>query len=198
MENTTSGNTGTGQFSGPTGKKLDIVTKYLADMVALEGHIYQAIDKQVKETQDEPDVNPKLREIRDGLERHTNALRSRLDALGGQATSPIKEAGASVLGVAAGVIDKLRAEEISKDFRDNYTALSLSTISYVMLITTCLACDDTQTADLATKLLKENAQYVMDIGKLTPYTVVRDLSDLSDLNARAVQEAQSRYASAWQ
>lgn len=191
-------NSSTQQYGGLSGKKLDIVTKYLADQLGLEGHIYQAIDKQVKATQDEPDVNPKLVEIRDTLEQHTNALRARIEALGGQATSPVKEAGASILGVAAGVIDKVRAEEVSKDFRDNYTALSLSNISYVMLITTCLACNDTETAELASRNLKDNAGFVMDLGKLVPYTVVRDLSDLTDLNASAVQQAQKRYADAWQ
>ncbi len=183
--------------SQPTGKKQDLVTKYLSDMVALEGHIYQAIDKQVKETQDEPDVNPKLVQIRDGLERHTNTLRDRLKALGGQPTSPIKEAGASVLGVAAGVIDKIRSEEIAKNFRDNYTALSLSNISYVMLITTCLACDDTQTAGIAQQCLKENAQFTVDLGSLIPYAVVRDLKDEANLNKSAVEEARKRYAEVW-
>jgi len=178
-------------------KKHDIVTKYLADMAALEGHIYQAIDKQVKETQDEPDVNPILRNIRDSLEQHVASLKKRIDALGGQATSPLKDAGASILGIAAGVIDKLRAEEVSKDFRDDYTALSLSNISYVMLITTALACDDRETADLAARNLKENAQSVMDIGGLIPYVVVRDLKDLTDLNESAVQEAREIYSSVW-
>ncbi|HYO50956.1 MAG TPA: DUF892 family protein [Chloroflexia bacterium] len=178
-------------------KKKDIVTKYLADMIALEGHIYQAIDKQVKGTEDEPDVNPILRGLRDTLERHTTALRERLEALGGKATSPLKEAGASVLGVAAGVIDKFRAEEVSKEFRDNYTAISLSNISYVMLITTCLACNDQETADLATRHLEENAQMVMDIGNLIPSVVVRDLSDLTDLNENAVEEARQRYSQVW-
>lgn len=181
-----------------TDKKHDLVTKYLADMVGLEGHIYQAIDKQVKETQDEPDVNPILRNIRDTLEQHTNALRDRLEALGGKATSPIKEAGASLLGVAAGVIDKLRAEEVSKDFRDNYTALSLSNISYVMLITTSLACGDRETAELASRHLKDNAQFVSDIGNLIPQLVVRDLSDLTDLDEGAVEEARQMYKDAWQ
>ena len=180
-----------------TDKKKDIVTKYLADMVAVEGHIYQAIDKQVKETQDEPDVNPKLIEIRDTLERHSENLRARLEALGGKATSPLKEVGASALGVAAGVIDKLRAEEISKNFRDNYTALSLSNISYVMLITTSLACGDKETANLCQANLKENAQLTMDLGKLVPYAVVRDLSDLANLDASAVQQAQQMYSEVW-
>jgi ferritin-like metal-binding protein YciE len=181
-----------------TGKKLDIVTKYLADMIGLEGHIYQAIDKQVKETKDEPDVNPILRNIRDTLEQHTEALRGRLDALGGKPTSPIKEAGASLLGVAAGAIDKIRAEEVSKDFRDDYTALSLSNISYVMLITTCLACNDQETAELATSHLQDNTRFVSEIGNLIPTLVVRDLSDLTDLNENAVEEARQRYSEAWQ
>jgi ferritin-like metal-binding protein YciE len=179
-------------------KKQDIITKYLADMIGVEGHIYQAIDKQVKETQDEPDVNPKLVEIRDTLEQHVNALRARLEALGGKATSPVKEAGASVLGVAAGVIDKMRAEEVSKDFRDNYTALSLSNISYVMMITTSIACNDRETAELCHTHLRDNARFVMEIGKLVPYTVVRDLSDLTDLNPNAIQEAQQMYSDVWQ
>jgi len=182
-------------------KQHDLITKYLADMIGVEGHIYQAIDKQVKETQDEPDVNPTLRTIRDTLERHTENLRKRLEALGGQASSPIKEAGAAVLGVAAGLIDKLRTEEVSKDFRDNYTALSLSNISYVMLITTALACNDRETAELASRNLKDNAGFVMDIGKLISYTVVRDLRDykgFTNLNDNAVMEAQQMYTSAWE
>ena len=117
--------------------------------------------------------------------------------LGGQATNPIKEVGASILGVAAGLIDKVRAEEVSKDLRDDYTALGLANVSYVMLITTAIACNDRQTADLAAKNLKENAQFVMDIGSLIPYVVVRDLKDLTDLNENAVQEAREIYSSVW-
>jgi ferritin-like metal-binding protein YciE len=184
--------------TGGDEKKHDIVTKYLADQLALEEHIFQAIDKQVKGTQDEPDVNPKLAQIRGILEQHVNTLKARLEALGGKATSPIKEVGASILGVAAGAIDKVRAEEISKDFRDNYTALSLSNISYVMLITTSLACGDRQTADLASRNLKENAQIVMEIGHIIPDVVVRDLSDLTNLNPQAADQARAAYRNAWQ
>jgi len=99
--------------------------------------------------------------------------------------------------VAAGVVDKVRAEEVSKNFRDNYTALSLSNISYVMLISTCLSCNDPETAELATRHLKENAQFVSDIGNLMPTLVVRDLSDLTDLNPAAIEDARNRYKQAW-
>ena len=46
----------------------------------------------------------------------------------------------ALLGAAAGAIDAVRSEKVSKDLRDNYTALSLGNISYVMLISTALAC----------------------------------------------------------
>jgi ferritin-like metal-binding protein YciE len=178
-------------------KKKDIVTKYLADMVAVVGHVYQAIDKQVKETQDEQDINPLLVRLRDGLEGQTNNLRDRLEALGGKGTSPIKELGASVLGVAAGIIDKLRAEEVSKMLRDDYTALGLVNISYTMLITTSLACGDRETAELCQRNLTETAGYEMEIGKTISYAVVRDLSDLTDLDPNAITEGQQMYSNAW-
>jgi ferritin-like metal-binding protein YciE len=178
-------------------KKNDIITKYLADMIGVEGHIYQAIDKQVKETRDEPDVNPLLQNISSTLERHVAALGRRLEELGGQPTSPLKEAGASVLGVAAGVIDKLRAEEKSKDFRDNYTALSLSNISYEMLITTALAVGDRPTAELAANHMRENTRFVMQIAEMIPQIVVNDLSDLTNLNQNAATEARQMYSDVW-
>ncbi len=178
-------------------KKKDIVLKYLADQVALLGHCYQAIDKQVKETQDEQDINPLLVRLRDGLEAQTNQLRQHLESLGGKATSPLKELGASVLGVAAGVIDKLRAEEISKDLRDNYTALGLVNISYTMLITTALACGQRETAELCFQNLKQTAGWEIEIGKATSYAVVRDLSDIADLDPNAIEEAERMFTEAW-
>lgn len=178
-------------------KKNDLVTKYLSDMVALEGHIYQAIDKQVKATEDEPEVNPTLRTIRDTLEGHVDALNKRLDKLGGHPANPVKQAGSALLGVAAGIIDKLRAEEESKDLRDDYTALSLSNVSYVMLATTASACNDTETAELAARHLKDNAGFVMEIGKLIPGIVVKDLRDFTDLNEGAAEKGRQVYADAW-
>lgn len=179
-------------------KKKSQVTKYLADQIAVVGHVYQAIDKQVKGTQDEKDINPLLVELRDTLEQQTESLRQRLDALGGKATSPVKELGASVLGVAAGVIDKVRAEEVSKDLRDDYTALGLVNISYTMLITTAIAAGDRQTAQLCADNLKQTARLTMNVGKTISYAVVRDLSDLFPPAANAVKEGQQMYSQAWQ
>ena len=67
-----------------------------------------------------------------------------------------------------------------------------------MLITTALACNDRETAELCHRNLRDNAKIVMELGALVPYTVVRDLSDLTDLNPNAVQEAKKMYSDVWQ
>ena len=178
-------------------KKNDLITKYLSDMAGLEEHIYQAIDKQAKGTEDQPECNQVLKSIRDTLEVHVTTLNTRLEALGGHPGNPVKQAGSAVLGVAAGVIDKIRAEELSKDLRDDYTALNLSSISYVMLATTALACNDKETADLAEQHLTDNAGFVIEIGKIIPDVVVQDLSDFTDINKNAAKQARAIYSNAW-
>ena len=95
------------------------------------------------------------------------------------------------------MIDKIRAEELSKDLRDDYTALNLSAISYVMLITTSLACGDRETAELC-KASERERRAGEGPRRAHPYAVVRDLSDLTDLDPNAVQEGKQIYIEAWQ
>ncbi len=152
-----------------------ILQKYVSDMLSLESHIFQAIDKQVKENKDDTQVNSKFEGYARTMENHVSQLKSRLEQLGGAVNSPIKEGVAAFMGVAAGVIDKFRSEEVSKNFRDDFTALNLSLISYQMLHTTALALNDKDTADLAARNMKDNADFVMEIQRLVPAIVVRDL-----------------------
>jgi ferritin-like metal-binding protein YciE len=154
-----------------------ILQKYVGDMHALESHIFQAIDKQLKLAENDPQAKTKFQQFSSTLQSHLDSLQSRLEALGGSATHPIKEAGAAALGVAAGLIDKVRAEEISKDLRDDYTALNLSIISYVMLNATALALGDRETASLAERNVKDNADFVIWINNNIGRFVLKDLQD---------------------
>lgn len=153
----------------------ELLQKYVSDMISLEAHIYQAIDKQVKENETEGDVKTHFQTFANTLETHQSALATRLKALGGAANSPVKEGVAAVLGVAAGVIDKFRSEEVSKDFRDDFTALNLSLISYEMLHTTATALGDRETAELAARNAKDNAEFVTYIQQILPEIVLGEL-----------------------
>ena len=179
-----------------------ILQKYVSDMLSLETHIHQAIDKQVKENQDDPETSSKFATYAQTIKSHADALHSRLDQLGGAANSPIKEGVAAVAGFAAGIIDKFRSEEVSKDFRDDFTALNLSLISYQMLHTTALALGDQQTADLAARGARENAGLVMEIQRLVPSIVLRDLKKNHEevrlsLDETAADETQQLISEVW-
>jgi ferritin-like metal-binding protein YciE len=171
-------------------KEQEILTKYLGDMHALESHIMQAIDKQVHLLDDHEDARRKTIVYRDTLADHLTALEQRLRDLGGSPTHPLKEGVAAALGVAAGLIDKVRASEAAKDLRDDYTAINHSIIAYEMLYTTAVAAGDQQTAELSKRHMKENAQFVMEINNFMPKLVLDELrqdgmSVAPDAQARA-------------
>jgi len=157
-------------------KEQEILTKYLGDMVALESHILQAIGMQAKLLDDHVDAQRKVRTYRDTLQSHVSALKARLDELGGSPTHPLKEGVAAAIGVAAGLVDKMRTEEASKDLRDDYTAINHAIIAYEMMYTTALAAGDAATADLCKRHLRDNAEFVMEINNFMPKLVLDELT----------------------
>ncbi len=176
-----------------------ILQKYVSDMLSLESHIYQAIDKQVKENNDDPEVSTKFATFSQTIKSHRDSLERRLEQLGGAANSPVKEGVAAVMGVAAGLIDKFRSEEVSKNFRDDYTALGLSLISYEMLHTTALSLGDRETADLAARNVKDNAEFMSWIQNILPQIVVRDLQKNHEVtpDQTAIEETHKLIGNIW-
>ena len=181
-----------------TAKETQTITKYLGDMHALESHILQAIDKQDKLLQDHPSAKEMISTFRNTIEGHINALDARLQALGGSPTHPVKEAVAAAAGVAAGLYDKVRNEEASKDLRDDYTAINHSVISYIMLHTTALAFGDQETADLCKRHLTDNAKFVMDINSYMPELVLEEYrQDGLSIDEGAASTARQTVSEIW-
>lgn len=181
-----------------TQQQNETITKYIGDMHALESHILQAIDKQDKLLQDHPSAKEKISTFRTTLEGHVDALQARLQALGGSPTHPVKEAVAAAAGIAAGLYDKVRNEEASKDLRDDYTAINHSVIAYIMLQTTALAFDDQETADLCKRHLKDNAKFVMDINNYMPELVLEELrQDGLNLQESALTDMRQTISDVW-
>ena len=176
-----------------------LLQKYVSDMVSLEDHIFQAIDKQAKGNMDDPQMQTKFQTFAQTMASHREGLTARLKELGGAANQPIKQGVAAVAGVAAGVIDKLRSDEISKDIRDDLTALNLSLISYSMLHTTALSLGDRQTGDLAARYAQENADFIMYMHKILPSIVIRDLKQNYDVtpDASVTEETNKLVSEIW-
>lgn len=176
-----------------------VLQKYLSDMVALQSHIYQAIDKQVKENSDHPEIQAHFQTFATTVKSQRDGLDARLKELGGAANQPIKEGVAALFGVAAGVIDKFRSDEESKDFRDDLTALNLSVVSYEMLFTTAKALSDTQTADLAASYAKQTVEFISYMHKMLPDVVIWNLQKnyKEAVNASVSEQSKSLFSNIW-
>lgn len=81
-----------------------------------------------------------------------------------------------MLGAIAGVYDKVRKDTASRALRDDYTALSLASISYGMLHATALGLTQGTVAELARHHLEEINSLIMELGLTLPRIVLKELA----------------------
>ncbi|HEY7637649.1 MAG TPA: hypothetical protein VH763_19045 [Gemmatimonadales bacterium] len=153
--------------------KNEAINSYLGDMLSLEDHIEKAIRGQLQDLKDYPDIISELKDIHRKVENHLSDLRALTERrnAGGVVTA-VKRAGSAVAGAAAGLIDMIRTEGLPKNLRDDYTAMSLATIGYLMLHTTALSLEDREVAELAHVNFGDYARAVIRLNNLIPGAVV--------------------------
>ena len=158
--------------------KNEAVNIYITDMLALEDHIEKALRGQLEDLKDYPEVTRELKQIHQKVEHHISDLKKLGErrAAGGPA-GLIKRAGSAVLGLGAAAIDLVRTEGLPKNLRDDYTALSLATIGYVMLHTTGLGLDDREVAELARQHFSDYSNAVTRLHNIIPAAVIRFLKE---------------------
>jgi len=181
-------------------ERQDSLQQYVSDMLAVERHLLPAIENQSKNDAMAryPEARRLVNKIEATINSHINGLKQHLENLGGDAASPIKSAVTAALGVAATVIENVRTDPVSKNLRDDYTALSLAAIGYTMLHTTGQALMDEQTADLAVSYLMDYTPLITEISKIIPEVVVGELRDETEvLDPGAAERAVERTQKAW-
>lgn len=183
----------------------EALDSYITDMLALEDHIEKALKGQITDFRDEhPQVVPHLETLHAKTRSHIAALNALAETRGGNTgksgiAEAVKRAGATVAGLGAAVIDMLRSEKLPKDLRDDYTAVSLAAIGYVMLLTTARALDDARVADVAEQHLRSYAGSIMTLTQIIPGAVVTFLQQ-EELPARGdvVPDVVRTVVEAWQ
>jgi ferritin-like metal-binding protein YciE len=182
-------------------ERKDTLQQYVSDMLAVERHILQPLDTQSDDSRmkSHPEVSRLVNKIESTARSHINGLEQHLKSLGGDAASPVKSAATTVMGAAASAIDKVRTDPVSKNLRDDYTALNLAAVSYTMLHTTGLALKDERTADLAASYLEDYTPLITEINEVMPKVVVHELRDESEVvDPTIVPQAIQRTQEAWE
>ncbi len=180
-------------------KHRKTIVDYVGDMTALESHIEEALDRQLKEVADDPAALTAVKEFHDTVKKHRDTLRALEEEIGKTIGSPVKEAGAALLGKAAGIIDMVRSEGIAKSLRDDCAAFSLAAIGYSMLHTTATALGDKKVASLAERHLRDHAENIMRINEVMPEVVIRELKkDGHEAEISAVEATRKAVNRSWQ
>ncbi len=167
--------TDTKTSTAPTDQGAKTIADWLGDMVALESHIEEALDRQIAVVKDSPHAAPAVQRFHDMVKSNRDALKARQSEIGTTGGNPVVKVGATLLGKAAGIIDKVRAEGVSKSLRDDYTAFNLAAVGHTMLHTTAVALGDTQTADLAARCLTGHASAIQEINHIIEDVVMEEL-----------------------
>jgi len=148
----------------------DILHGYVSDMAAVEQHIHEAVERQLRgdELNPYPEARRVVEELRSALERHLSVLRREVESHseGRDFVDTIKKAVGGALGFAAGIYDKVRPDKASRIIRDNYTATSLACASYQMLHTTALGMKDQRVADMALNHLKDLTPILVQLSEV--------------------------------
>lgn len=156
----------------------EAIKKQLEDMLAVEQHVLEALERQREDENVRADVAANELVIR--MERTMREHGERLKELAERfdvEPARWKAAVSSVLGVAAGLYDRVREQKLSRMLRDDYVALSLVAMSYTALHTFGLAVREDAIAQLAQDHLKDVTPLIVAVSKTLPLVVARETAE---------------------
>jgi hypothetical protein len=158
------------------GARHEVLQGYVNDMLAVEQELHQAFRRQKDDAvvKAYPATRALLARIEETIDRHLATLEQSQQRLGGQESS-VKQAVGAVLGVLAGLYDKMRTDRVSRMLRDDYAALSFPTICYEMLHTTALALGERDVATAALRHLEDYTPFIVELTEALPEALVKEL-----------------------
>jgi ferritin-like metal-binding protein YciE len=180
------------------GMNKDTIKTYVGDMYSLESHIEEALDLQLEKVKDHPKANMAVRRFHGTVRTQRDAMKAHLDELGGGTGGMLKSAVSAAVGMAAGVIDKVRPEAVSKNLRDDYTAFNLGAMGYHMLYGTALMLGFPKTAEMAERHHKAYTDMVQDINQIILDVVAWELrKDGHKVDEKAMDRATETMNQDW-
>lgn len=178
----------------------ETIADWVGDIVSLESHIEEAMDRQLT-------LKPASQEVADAIRRFHDTVRaSKYRAqdfqkeMGEPGGNVVVKTAAELLGKAAGLVDKVRKDSVTKSLRDDYVAFNLAAISYTLLHSTALALADHKAAAFAEQGLTTYAKLVQDVNAIIPQAVVEDLvknDKVPVANSNIAATAQATITNAW-
>ncbi|HEV2127537.1 MAG TPA: hypothetical protein VGR22_02850 [Thermomicrobiales bacterium] len=183
-----------------TDQKHKVIADWIGDVVALESHVEEALDHQLKLKSDSTALTSAIQRFHDTVRDSKRRAVSYEETYGTQASKGIIERGSELLGKAAGIIDRLRHDSVSKALRDDFTAFNHTAMAYQMLHATAMALGDSATEAFAGEGLRTYATLVQDVNQVISEAVILDLQgspDYPDVDTTAIDHCRNFINQTW-
>lgn len=197
---TDSNNTATRAAGDAPGSINETLADWVGDIVTIESHIEEAMDRQLTLKPASQDVAAAIRRFHDTVRASKYRAQDFQKEMGQTGGHSVVQTAGEFLGKAAGLVDKIRKDSVTKSLRDDYVAYNLAAVSYTLLHSTALALADQKAAAFAEQGLKTYAGLVQDVNELIPKAVVEDLiknDKVPVANSDIVDTARQTIATAW-
>jgi hypothetical protein len=179
-------------------KNLSTIKTHVGDMYSLEAYIEEAIDRQLEKVRDHPKAYAAVRRFHSTVKTQRDTMKAHLDELGGGTGGAVKSAVSTAFGMAAGVVEKVQPEALSKSLRDDYTTFNLAAIGYHMLYGTALMLGFSQTATIAERHHRAYTDMVQDINQIILDVVAWELrNDGHTVDEKAMDRATEAMNQDW-
>lgn len=155
--------------------KSHAIADWVGDIVNIESHIEEAMDRQLTLKPASDEVKQAIQHFHDTVRASKYRAQDYEKALGKTKGGGLQETASELLGKAAGLIDKVRKDTVTKALRDDYVAFNLAAVGYTLLHTTALALKDQKTAEFAEQGLETYAGLVQQVNAILPQAAVDDL-----------------------
>jgi hypothetical protein len=165
----------------------------------LEEHIAQPLKSQAKDDDFRPFPEAKalVQRILVATEDAQNHLATLCKSMGGEARGSFKSAFTALAGATAAMINEARTHAITKKLRDDYTALSLASVSYGLLHATANALAFPEVALFSQRRLHEIAGQIMALShEITP-VAIKELAGTNQVELSTMEESQKNIKAAW-
>lgn len=126
----------------------DKLVEYVQDGVAMEKNVMRMLDSMINTTSD-PEWVERLKHHREETERHAANLEGRLESLGGEVGSKLKEAPAILGALGKGMMDQARGDKPGRNARDGFVTEHLEIAAYELLERVATRAGDEETARVA-------------------------------------------------
>lgn len=169
----------------------DKLVKYIEDMYALENHIVEQLEQQVKQTAKFPQIQARIQQHYDQTQQHRARMEERLSAYN-KKPSAMKGALSNMMGNLMGTLGGSRPDSLAMTARDDYAVEHLEIGSYLLLIATAQAYGDTATVQACEANLRDEVAMASWLESQLGMVALMDLqNDGITLTQQELQDGQS-------